>query len=152
LEKRTFGTTPKLNDTEPLPYTLGQAAKATGKQKSTLLDAIRAGKISATKDEHGHYQIDPAELHRVYPPTVRTEQDEPPPNPHQMELLEQKIRFLEREVSRLEQTAEDLRDDRDHWRRQATALIGHQPDPLPAEQSAPPNRLFEKLFGHRSGG
>jgi hypothetical protein len=152
LEKRTFGTTPKLNDTEPLPYTLGQAAKATGKQKSTLLDAIRAGKISATKDEHGHYQIDPAELHRVYPPTVRTEQDEPSPNPHQTELLEQKIRFLERELSRLEQTAEDLREDRDHWRRQATALIGHQPDPPPAEQSAPPGRLFDKLFGRRSGG
>jgi hypothetical protein len=147
LGKANIRKTPKLNDTEPLPYTLGQAAKATGKQKSTLLDAIRAGKISATKDEHGHYQIDPAELHRIYPPTVRTEQDEPPPNPYQMELLEQKIRFLEREVSRLEQTTEDLREDRDHWRRQATALIAHQPEPSSAEPPAVPGRLFEKLFG-----
>jgi hypothetical protein len=128
-----------------LPYTLGQAAKATGKQKSTLLDAIRSGKISAVKDEHGHYQIDPAELHRVYPPTVR---EETPPNTSPTELLEQKIRFLERENARLEQAAADLREDRDHWRRQATALIAHRPEP-PAEPAPRPGGLVEKLFGRR---
>lgn len=131
-----------------MPYTLGQAAKATGKQKSTILDAIRAGKISASKDEHGRYQIDPAELHRVYPPTVRPEQDTTQPSPQATDLLEQKIRFLEREVSRLEQTADDLREDRDHWRRQATALIAHQPA-APAEPTAQPGGLYEKLFGRR---
>ncbi len=105
-----------------MPYTLGQAAKATGKQKSTLLDAIRKGRISAAKDDFGRYQIDPAELHRVYPPnpaSVRLEHEETPPNPYKTTLLEEKIRFLERELARLERVENDLRTDRDHWREEA---------------------------------
>jgi hypothetical protein len=47
-------------------YTLG----ACGLNKSTVLRAIKAGKVSATRDEHGQWQIDPAELHRVYPPVA----------------------------------------------------------------------------------
>jgi excisionase family DNA binding protein len=34
-------------------YTLGTAANACGLNKSTVLRAIKAGKISATRDEHG---------------------------------------------------------------------------------------------------
>ena len=49
-------------------YTLGTAANACGLNKSTVLRAIKAGKISATRDEHDQWQIEPAELHRVYPP------------------------------------------------------------------------------------
>lgn len=49
-------------------YTLGQAAKATGKAKSSISAAIKDGTISATKNENGSYTIDPAELHRVFPP------------------------------------------------------------------------------------
>ncbi len=48
-------------------YTLGQAAKATGKTKTTIQVAIKNGRLSASKDDLGRYQIDPAELHRVYP-------------------------------------------------------------------------------------
>src|SRR5262245_34362220 len=49
-------------------HTIGTAAKATGKAKSVISRAIKEGKISATKNEHGAYSIDPAELHPVYPP------------------------------------------------------------------------------------
>ncbi|CAK0743427.1 conserved hypothetical protein [Gammaproteobacteria bacterium] len=51
-----------------MPYSLKQAADATGKSKQTILRAIQAHKISAEKDVHGEWQIDPAELHRVYDP------------------------------------------------------------------------------------
>src|SRR5262249_42930224 len=51
-------------------FTLGTAAQACGLNKSTVLRAIKAGKISATRDEHGQWQIDPAEMHRVYPPVA----------------------------------------------------------------------------------
>jgi hypothetical protein len=51
-------------------HTLGTAAKATGLNKSTVLRAIKSGKVSAAKNEHGEWQIDPAELHRVYPPVA----------------------------------------------------------------------------------
>ena len=47
-------------------YTLGTAAKATGKSKSTILKAITAGRISAVKDDVGQWEIDPSELHRDY--------------------------------------------------------------------------------------
>jgi hypothetical protein len=50
-----------------MSYTLGQAARATGKSKPTLARAIKRGHFSAIKAEDGSYTIDPAELHRVYP-------------------------------------------------------------------------------------
>jgi hypothetical protein len=152
-EGRTIGTTPKPNDTELLPYTLGQAAKATGKQKSTILDAIKGGRLSATRDDRNQWQIDPVELFRVYPPNTDTEREETPHNDSKTELLEEKIRHLEREISHLEQTTGDLREDRDHWRRQATHLLTHQPTPdqPPIESAGAESRggLFEKLFGRR---
>jgi hypothetical protein len=49
-----------------MPYTLGEAAKATGKSKPTIARAIKRGLISATKTIDGSYQIDPAELSRVF--------------------------------------------------------------------------------------
>ena len=49
-------------------YTIGTAAKATGKAKSTISRDVKEGRISAHKNEDGSYAIDPAELHRVYPP------------------------------------------------------------------------------------
>lgn len=49
--------------------TVRQAAAATGKSKPTILRAIQSHKVSAKKNEvTGGWLIDPAELHRVYPP------------------------------------------------------------------------------------
>jgi len=53
-----------------MSYTLAAAAAACGLNKSTVLRAIKAGKISGTKDEHGKWHIEAAELHRVYPPVA----------------------------------------------------------------------------------
>src|SRR3954452_20336034 len=47
------------------------AVELTGKDRSTLTRAIESGKLSATKNEHGRYLVDPAELERVYG-TLRT--------------------------------------------------------------------------------
>jgi hypothetical protein len=49
-------------------HTLATAAAAVGRNKTAILRAIKAEKISVTKDENGEWQIDPAELHRIYPP------------------------------------------------------------------------------------
>ena len=76
-------------------YTLGDAARATGLNKSTILKAIRSGKVSGTKDVHGQWCIEPCELHRVYP--------------------EQKALLLETRVV-------DLEADRNAWREQAQRL------------------------------
>jgi hypothetical protein len=50
-----------------MAYTLGQASKATGKSKTAIAQALAEGRLSGGKDEQGRWQIDPAELHRVYP-------------------------------------------------------------------------------------
>jgi hypothetical protein len=51
-----------------MSYTLGQAARATGKSKPTIARAIKSGRISALRTETGEFAIDPAELHRVFQP------------------------------------------------------------------------------------
>ena len=50
-----------------MTLTLRQAAGLTGKSKSTLTRAIKAGRLSASRDAEGIYAIDPAELARVFP-------------------------------------------------------------------------------------
>jgi hypothetical protein len=50
-----------------MAHTLAQAAIATGRDRSTLLKAIKAGKLSATRDSATDaWRVDPAELARVY--------------------------------------------------------------------------------------
>ena len=125
-------------------YTLGEAAKATSKSKATISKAIKSGRISAQKDETGTFHIDPSELHRVYPPTVYREQKETPANATGSTDIDGTIRELQ---ARLEAAHErlsdkdtviaDLREDRDRWRQQATALLSDQR----------PNSFLKRLFG-----
>src|SRR3954451_154689 len=58
-----------MRDGGAMTYTLSTAAKATGRNKSTIHRAIKSGAMSATRDPAtGGWLIEPAELHRVYPP------------------------------------------------------------------------------------
>jgi hypothetical protein len=61
---------PNAPERTAMPYSLQQAVTATGLNKSTILRAIKAGKVSAVRDEQGQWQVEPAELHRVYPPVA----------------------------------------------------------------------------------
>jgi len=49
-------------------YNLATAAAAVGRNKNAILRAIQNGKIPASRDANGEMQIDPADLHRIYPP------------------------------------------------------------------------------------
>src|SRR5260370_42678964 len=60
--------TPQSNGTHHMAFTLGTASQATGCAKSTILRAIKAGRISAVRnDDLGQWQIEPAEIFRVFP-------------------------------------------------------------------------------------
>ena len=119
-------------------FTLGQAAKETGKSKATLSRDIRKGKFSARKKDDGSYEIDPAELFRVYPKaeTDKTVTGETPAafeTVSRNSVLQDKLEALEQERERerkqLEALIDDLRKDRDEWRGQAervTHLLTHQ--------------------------
>src|SRR4051812_16253254 len=56
--------------------TLGQAARLTGHNKTTLSRAIKAGRLSGTRRGDGAYLIDVAELERVY--TIKAQTDAAP--------------------------------------------------------------------------
>jgi hypothetical protein len=51
-------------------FTIGQAAKESGKSKSTIWKYLKNGTFSAQKNEDGTYSIDAAELFRVFPPVT----------------------------------------------------------------------------------
>ena len=52
-----------------MPLTLSQAARSCGRGKTTLLRAVRSGRLSAARDETaGTWLIEPSELSRVFPP------------------------------------------------------------------------------------
>lgn len=130
------------------PFTLGQAAKATGRSKAGILDAIRSGRLSAKRDERNQWQIDPAELDRVYPLIVQSEanseQEQTPLNRQELRHFEEKIGFLERLITGLESERDDLRQrlDKSEEERRATqakltALLTYQPKPEPEAQLAP---------------
>lgn len=116
-----------------MAYTLGEAAKATGKSKATISKAIKSGRISAKKDETGTFCIDPAELHRVYAPTVSIEHNETPKaTPEDREKsglireLQARLEAANERLADKEEIISDLREDRDKWRQQATALLTDQ--------------------------
>lgn len=46
---------------------VAQAAALIGKSKSTLLRAVKSGRVSASRDDAGALWLDPSELMRVYP-------------------------------------------------------------------------------------
>lgn len=109
-------------------YTLGQAAKATGKSKTTIQRAVKNGLISAEKGPNGEYQIDPAELHRIFPlknsETVSRNSfwnDTGPPG--NTAELAARIKGLEDLLAREREVLEQVRADRDAWKQQATALL-----------------------------
>jgi hypothetical protein len=141
-------------------YTLGTAAKACGVSKSTIHRAIRSGRISARSRDDNGYEIDPAELHRVFPPVSQevTENSSEKGSAERSETLEGNGRnalhpdlelavklaraeaSLEalKEIVELERKrAEELRAERDRWagiaeasQRQITHLTTKPPEPL----------------------
>lgn len=98
-----------------MALTLNQAAKICGRSKSTLLDAIRAGRMSAPKDDRGHYAIDPAELHRAFP--FQSQNRSPEPQPTISENQSEPANFaLKREVELLREMLEKVEKNAEHWR------------------------------------
>lgn len=112
-----------------MSYTLNEAAKAVGKSKTTIHRAIKSGKISASKLDNGAYAIDPSELYRAFQAGTaeRTKRNDTEQLETTSGMADIRLEMLEKERERerqqLEDTIADLREDRDKWRQQATALL-----------------------------
>ena len=136
-----------------MAYTLGEASKATGKSKPTIQEQIKKGRISAVKDDLGRYQIDPAELHRLYPPLSSEKPETERDLTSLMKEKEAEIRGLQDRLKavselkeRIERECEDLREDRNHWRLQARALPAPEAQ-TPAVAIPPKKGFFRRIFG-----
>jgi predicted site-specific integrase-resolvase len=109
-------------------YTLGAAAKATGKSKTTIQRAVSKGLISASKEKNGRYSINPSELHRVFPmvnpDTVAQPSQVDTSRPQNETPLQMKVEALEAMLEREREALTEMRSDRDAWKQQATALLG----------------------------
>lgn len=142
-----------------MSWSIGQAAKETGLSKSTISRAIKAGKISALKQEDGAYLIEPAELFRVYPrgvaqpspstrhDAVRNSYEEAHAPPfHDLEIMQVKLAMTEamllqeKENSRRQQeTVEDLRRRLDAASEKVLALAQPTQPASDARHDAPRN-------------
>lgn len=109
---------------------LGQAAKAAGISKATVSKSLANGRLSYVSKGTAGYQIDTAELFRVFPPKqvhiVTTERSETPMNAPANSVV-----MSASELETLRQQIEDLRADRDAWRDQAQRLALAPPAPMP---------------------
>lgn len=132
-----------------MKYTLSQAAAATGKNKATIQRAIKSGKISASKNTSGTYEIDPSELHRIFDATTQRVMKQPNATMrnstkqgdklrdnsalHRIANLEKELAVAEERKSgfegqmrHLSETVDDLRKRLDQSEGRVTALLSDQ--------------------------
>lgn len=119
-----------------------EAAELVGMSKQGIIRACRSGKISATKNLNGEWDIEPVELFRVYPPvSTLIPTDTPTFTPN--ENLQEKVEMLERIIRDKDDVIADLRtrlDAESDERRKLTLM-------LTTEKQSQPNwwqRLWQR--------
>ena len=143
-----------------MKFTLSQAAEATGKNKATIQRAIKSGKISAPKNSSGAYEIDPAELYRVFDATTQRVAQHPNATirntsavgenladnnalqriaelEKELAVAEERKNGLEGQLHHLSETVDDLRKRLDQSEGRVTALLSDQR----------PRGFWRRLFG-----
>jgi predicted RNase H-like nuclease (RuvC/YqgF family) len=147
-------------------YSLAEAAGASGKSKMTIQRAIKSGKLSASRRDDESYDIDPSELHRVFPPVsvLEAKNDNKLRDDitndisllqAELKIRDEKIALIEaerqREREQLTEQIDDLRrrlDGESEERRKLTAILTDQRQ-LPAAEPQRRLGLLGRLFGKR---
>lgn len=133
-----------------MKYTIGEAAKATGKSKATISKAIKEGKISAIrqgKTNTSPFAIDASELFRVFSPPIKentTTNEREHQDKHQENSgLAVEVKMLREALDVQKSIADREREISDDLRKQlerALSLLA------PPTQAATPS-LWQRLFG-----
>ena len=132
---------------------LTKAAEEVGISRSALFKAIKNGRVSASKNSKGEFEIDPAELFRVYQPVNKVNVNLHQPSQQQdiaketAETVE--ITMLKQLLKQVESERDDLRrrlDDEAQERRKLTMLLTHQPpiETAPAKKEDPEVTVAEE--------
>lgn len=142
-----------------------RAAKEAGIAKKTLLEALTSKRMSADKNDKGHWQIDPAELFRVFPKTSgaggeKTVSHPPLKNSENNALsvevatLREQLRSAETEKGYLNEKIEDLRERAERAEKKEDDLQRLLPAPdqdAAAELPRTKLTLLERLTGRVVG-
>lgn len=126
---------------------INEASRLTGKNKATIAQANKAGKLAAVVDDNGRKRYDVSELERVYgtlrsPNTgyapVETHRNQPAPTTDATGFSEV-IKAKDELIETLRLQVQDLMLDRDHWRDHAKALPAptNHTTPAPVDQPSP---------------
>jgi hypothetical protein len=107
--------------------TMGEAAKEAGISKATLSRAIKNGRVSATRNDKGGWDVDPAELFRVYPRNTSTvavngsmkRDATPSATADETPALRAEIEGLRAQLAMMRDHTDDLKAQRDSWQKQA---------------------------------
>ena len=136
-----------------MKHSLGTAAIATGRSKTTIHRAIKSGRLSAIKNIDGVFEIDPSELHRVFSPVTGNISMEQTVTHDETALLEQENTFLRLQLEREREFTRDLQlmlKTESEERRKLTALLTFQqeqpPKVLQERSVKKENKLWKKLF------
>jgi hypothetical protein len=108
---------------------LAEAAKHCGVNRSTILRAVKSGKMSGNRQDDGSWQVEASELFRVF---------EPKPNTSAAPQAAHYDAATDALVAELRAVIADLRRDRDAWRDQAERLALITSAPPKASGDAPP--------------
>jgi hypothetical protein len=109
-----------------MPYSLAEAAQATGLNRSTILRAIKSGRISGQRDASGAWSVEPVELHRVFPPASA----EPNAVPQHAQPIAPDA-ATDALVADLRDQLAEMRAQRDAWQGVAERLALGAPKPEP---------------------
>lgn len=138
-----------------MQFSLSQAAKETGKGKSSIHRAIKSGKLSAQRHEDGTYSIDAAELFRAFPPALPEPVQEHANELHQErsatptvaeEVLRVQVEMLTAQLDREQDTVADLRRRLDRAEERIFAL-SHRPATAPSLAPDNPKPFRRGLWG-----
>lgn len=121
-----------------MKFTLKQAADAVGKDRSTLQRAIKNGRLSASINDLGNYEIDAAELYRVFEPVARNSENTTDIDamPVRVDALQQQVQMQREFIATLEKLLDEANADK----RRLMQLLEHKP------QKSDAGELWRKVF------
>jgi len=126
-------------------HSISEAARISGKSRSTIYRHIKQGKVSKEIGSDGEPMIDTSELRRVYGDQLRS-----PASPGQSEIQVETPTdpIMRMELDALRRENASLREERDKWAAQAERLtlllVDHRP--TQSDERSEPG-LLARLFG-----
>lgn len=155
--------TPMKGGLNMAKVSLTQAAKDTGVSLPTLSRWRKSGKISAEKNGSGGYSIDTSEYDRIQEfrkssPNVKgnmkgvaKESETPHETPSERGVLHVEVAVLRERIKDKDEMIQELREDRDDWKKQAQTLLLQAPaptvppviEPSPAAQEKPEGSISQ---------